>query len=443
MTRVSPSGRAIPLILVVCALAACTGEPDSTNASSLLEPVTPTSVAPPAEPPPSSSTSAATTVPAATDTSLDLVGEDLVFLHGGALAAAWNRGDLDEFWSYFTADATFGGLPLGSPGLAADVAYWQAIGWRVTWQNCEWPNARYAECKTRYTDDFHGPAGLEYLGGDQFWFDDAGLITVLGGDVFGSPRIDQFDDEFEAWLSETYPETAAGYLDADSEEGDHGAIREAAAAVPEFLVASASFPIEETQPIPDPKQTGTVEGIAIYNTNADQQDLVRWAIDRFDTAGLALPLITHITFPPTEACASGVRGMAFSDGNQGHLDICAEPDEFTGDADFSLPLQTSTLHEFAHLWTAQYIDPTTQQAFMDLRGLQQWSGDVPWEFRGTEQAAEVVTWALLDESVIWRLRDIPLFPRIRDATCARLTAAYETLTGIPPSQRNTDCTDPQ
>lgn len=438
MWRAPSVGRAVLVVVIALALSACSGERTSKPTVPVLRSESSTSLIPSTAAPSSSSTSAATTVASTTPATLDAVEEDLVGIRDGAFTAAWNRGDLEELWSFFAEDASFDGAPIGSAELAARVAFWQAIGWRIARTNCEWANPRYAECKTTYRDDIHAAAGLEFPGQDQFWFDDSGLITAFSPSAFGSPEIYRFDEDFEQWLTATYPGIAAGYF---APEPDAAAGRAAVAVVPEFLAWSEYFPVGDAPAIPDPVQTGIVNGVSVYNANADQQALVEWAIGRFADAGLPPPPVARATFPPTEACATGVRGMAFFGGGRGGIDVCAEPGDFTGDADLSLPLRTTILHELSHLWTAEFVDAATQQEFLDVRGLEQWSGDIPWEAKGTEQAAEVLTWALLDEPVMWRLRDVPLFPRIPHATCMGLAEAYETLTGALPTQRVADCVD--
>ena len=87
-----------------------------------------------------------------------------------------------------------------------------------------------------------------------------------------------------------------------------------------------------------------------------------------------------------------------------------------------LVLKRTMLHEIAHIWATDALDQATRASFLTLRGLETWSSrDVPWHARGSEQAAEVITWALMDREL--------LMVTLADRDPAGLAAGYELLTG--------------
>jgi hypothetical protein len=53
------------------------------------------------------------------------------------------------------------------------------------------------------------------------------------------------------------------------------------------------------------------------------------------------------------------------------------------------------LHEIAHAWTETNVAPGILRRFMEIREIGAWNDQrVPWKERGTEQAAEIITWGL-------------------------------------------------
>ena len=102
----------------------------------------------------------------------------------------------------------------------------------------------------------------------------------------------------------------------------------------------------------------------------------------------------------------------------GRIDLCTE--------DSSEPYQRKfALHEMAHAWIESNVDTAVLERFMDIRGIAAWNDrSFDWKDRGTEQAAEIVTWGLGEGEIA------PLLPEATDApTLARL---YELLTGREP-----------
>jgi hypothetical protein len=84
------------------------------------------------------------------------------------------------------------------------------------------------------------------------------------------------------------------------------------------------------------------------------------------------------------------------------------------------------LHETAHAWIEHQLTPERKAAFRELRGWEHWRDydAAAWHNNGTEQAAEIMVWGLIDRP----LRMV----RINQAGCGDLEAGYVTLTGQGP-----------
>jgi hypothetical protein len=161
------------------------------------------------------------------------------------------------------------------------------------------------------------------------------------------------------------------------------------------------------------------------NLTSDQVRIARWAAGLFDRAGLDLPPIDFVRYTATDPCY-GTAGTASYERGRGYIGICT-PDA-GGLEEFLF------LHEMAHTWDHHSLSGARRQAFVELRGLAGWrSPDLEWEERGSEQAAEIMVWGLIDRPV-WIVR-------IPDHSCAELRAGYVTLTGRGPLHGYTDLCD--
>jgi hypothetical protein len=146
-----------------------------------------------------------------------------------------------------------------------------------------------------------------------------------------------------------------------------------------------------------------------------QLELVRWAVSRYERAGLRLPPVA-VVFHDDEIDCHARRGYYLS----GRVDLC------TGDR-VDPQVRDTFLHELAHAWTEANLTLADTTAFLRLRSLSSWnSGDEIWPRRGFEQAAEVISWSLGERI---------LSPEIPDHEPAEMFSAYEILTGIEPPER--------
>lgn len=154
---------------------------------------------------------------------------------------------------------------------------------------------------------------------------------------------------------------------------------------------------------------------------ADEGALVAWAAGRFERAGLTLPEVPVHFHELRDAC-DGLAGYAAGDGVHTEIHLCTERNTW------SMVTKRTLLHELAHVWAAAELGEAGRERFVAMRGAESWNDPgTPWERQGTEQAAEILTWALLDE-------EAPVV-RIADAGPEALAAGYEVLTGSPVPSR--------
>lgn len=150
----------------------------------------------------------------------------------------------------------------------------------------------------------------------------------------------------------------------------------------------------------------------------DFVDLATWAVDLFAQADLRLPPLRFVYHGDDATPCRGWRGAHHDDEGRSTVHICtSDPGKVTG---------ATVLHEVAHAWTAAELPDESKAAFQALRGWTHWSdhGGTPWHENGTEQAAEILMWGLIDRPVG--------IVTIHDNDCDDLDAGYRTLTGQPP-----------
>jgi hypothetical protein len=149
-------------------------------------------------------------------------------------------------------------------------------------------------------------------------------------------------------------------------------------------------------------------GIEVRGGSPDQIAMVRWAVGRYERAGLRLPAL-KVTFHDDTAPCKGLMGLY----GGGRVSMC------TGPGTNAIPRMT-ILHELGHAWSERAVAGDVRGRFLRLRHLDQWDAvDEPWADRGWEQVAEIMAWGLGDRIVT---------PRIPDHDPAALRAAYELVT---------------
>lgn len=146
------------------------------------------------------------------------------------------------------------------------------------------------------------------------------------------------------------------------------------------LLASASAttpPADRTSPQP---------GIQIDADDPAQLKMARWAVGRFEEAGLALPDL-RIVFPGRDlSLCDGAPATALTSQRPIEIRMCWN-DKFM------------LLHELAHAWDAHNLTKNCRKRFMALRtDVDGWTGAaIPWDRRGIEHAANVIAWGLLED----------------------------------------------
>jgi hypothetical protein len=159
---------------------------------------------------------------------------------------------------------------------------------------------------------------------------------------------------------------------------------------------------------PEPASIVVGDGIWVFGVDTEHERLVRWAIGRYEHAGLKVPPIDVHFHADTSGCY-GHLGSELG----GRVDICVViVSEIARDA---------LLHEMGHAWVDENVSAAVRERFKQMRGLTAWNDQrVIWDDRGFEHAAETLAWALGHRYIA---------PGIPDHDPVRLTAAFELLTG--------------
>lgn len=163
--------------------------------------------------------------------------------------------------------------------------------------------------------------------------------------------------------------------------------------------------------------------IEITGGTSTQRAMARWAIGRFEAEGLRLPSL-EIRFHGSPSGCGGRMG-SYEDGI---ADSCGELDDRRG--------RRMLLHEMAHGWVEASVSADLKVRFLRLRQLEAWNDhEMDWEERGTEHAAEIISWALCDQGTGTHQASIP-----RNDP-GQLAAAYLLLTGrtLPNLTAATNC----
>jgi hypothetical protein len=147
--------------------------------------------------------------------------------------------------------------------------------------------------------------------------------------------------------------------------------------------------------------------ITVTGASADEAAALAKAIDRFRTAGLALPDL-EVVFHDESAPCKGHEGLFQAHQTPWRVQICSE-------------LAFVVTHELAHAWERANLTDDDRQRFLDHEGLTTWSStEADRSDRGIEEAAFVIQQNLMAQHA--------------DAESARwveLTSAYDALVGQP------------
>ena len=196
-----------------------------------------------------------------------------------------------------------------------------------------------------------------------------------------------------------------------------------------FITCIALTAIGPTGPRQDrggaaPLNSGTVA--ATYTS--EEFELLEFARSRFAQSGLELPDIA-VEFPTDDSRCYGYGGVYL-------------PTELT--VRICRPSESTMIHELAHAWVETTFNDSDRNAFLELRGLETWTGGEHWDQRGAEQAAEIITWALMDTDITVRwletnddgtTEETTRLFKVPNSNPDQLVAAYHELTGGVPQFR--------
>lgn len=137
--------------------------------------------------------------------------------------------------------------------------------------------------------------------------------------------------------------------------------------------------ITPMEPLPELRDTDIIEGVRVV-ADATDTDGIDVAVQAFEDAGWPLTNL-EIRVGGEDGCG-GHAGVHSVENGHDVVEICT-------DAQFVL------LHELGHVWSDLYLDDERRQEWLELRGLDSWS-DADYYGRGTEQAADIIAFGLLD-----------------------------------------------
>jgi hypothetical protein len=346
----------------------------------------------------------------------------------------FNSGDRTAFTELFAAGAEGpGGVAVDDPLFAwvLEVAM-DGLHEQIIDAKCHSTGPDVFYCDELHVDDLTRPAGIAWRTSRVYQTADG---KILGFEELSSNRAttDEFLAQYIGWIAEEDPEFFAEAFDLEQPIiwVSIDTIRETVARVDEFIAESPDYPLVPPERLANPELTGTVATgsgatIEVYNAGERQLEVVEWGAQRYRSAGLAVPPVASVTFPPQRLCDEN-SGWAIDTGGEHHIAMCIYEDEMCVDeacTSLTAHARATLVHELAHIWTRHHADDATRERFLELRGLEGWSDrELEWAERGSEQAAEIMMWGLMDDSV-------DLF-RLGRPACEELEAAYQLLTGSP------------
>ena len=169
---------------------------------------------------------------------------------------------------------------------------------------------------------------------------------------------------------------------------------------------------------PDLALSDPAELVELVDVPEEFADLARWAVNLFEEAGLHLPPVRFVYHGDDRAPCGGWRGVhRHVEGNSTSGICSSDPGKVTA---------ANILHETAHAWAAHDLSDERKADFQSLRGWTYWRNHeaAKWHENGSEQAAEMIVWGLID-------RPVGIIT-INDHSCEDLDAGYRALTGQPP-----------
>lgn len=175
-----------------------------------------------------------------------------------------------------------------------------------------------------------------------------------------------------------------------------------AAAVVAAPVATSYSEMAVVVPQERPETTSVTGG------TEDQQNLVTWALEQYESAGLDLPILQIHLHSGTSPC-KGNSGLFSSGSSPWRITLCTDE-------------RMVFLHEIGHAWSDFNLTETERAEFVEQRGMESWNDpETSWRYRGSEDAANTLAWGLVEDPIDGMLPDGPL---------AQKNQAFRLLTGI-------------
>jgi len=155
--------------------------------------------------------------------------------------------------------------------------------------------------------------------------------------------------------------------------------------------------------------------------SATEAELLAASADLFHSNGMDLPDGLVASFHDDEADCEDMLGLFTVEEDGPRVRVCWTHD----DPGVQRRLQEQALvHELAHAWVDSNVSDGTREEFVVLTEAETWnSRSSEWNDRGTERAADLITWALLDPAV--------LFVDFASVPCETWIAAFELITSSP------------
>ena len=173
--------------------------------------------------------------------------------------------------------------------------------------------------------------------------------------------------------------------------------------------------------------------VELVNAEPIHEEFSRWLFDRYLQAGIGLPDVAAVWFPPAPECDErgglAIESDARYEGRH-TIVVCFTDDRLEYDRSESGWFPTAAsygLHELAHIWMVDRLNDDVRAAYLEMTGLSVWRGaEAEWADRGVEQAAFTIPWGITDRSdVVWPI----YFP---EASCEDLADRYRLLTDHDP-----------
>jgi hypothetical protein len=159
--------------------------------------------------------------------------------------------------------------------------------------------------------------------------------------------------------------------------------------------------------------------IEICNGTPVLAELVMWGLSRFYLADMQLPVVHRVTFTSFSDFCPHVAGRTIFDSDRdpetgrpiADVVLCLDSDDVYMDergAEPSPLTRFMVLHELAHAWIMQNLDPAVRDDFVAWLDLPTWNDRAfDWEHRGVEWAASFISWGLMDVPMPLFELDVP------------------------------------